>query len=204
MGDKSGSLLLAKSLEWRPMTKAEQTRLTTWRLKVLERTAERSHNVARTCRHFRISRQAFYKWKGRYDQYGEAGLCALLACAASCGGDVTPPEPARPRTHRESDDWIKPGRNLQLRAGVRSGRRRALAWLSSRGAGGVRRLFYRRWRRHYSEGKITLSVWDSGIIFGVPNGIRRCVDRGHFDGAGHVKTMLSGEMSDLKERHGVS
>jgi Helix-turn-helix domain len=43
------------------MTKTEQTRLTSWRLKILQRAAEDSRNVARTCRHFGISRQAFYK-----------------------------------------------------------------------------------------------------------------------------------------------
>ena len=40
------------------MTKTEQTRLKTWRLKVLQHAGERSRNVARTCRHFGISRQA--------------------------------------------------------------------------------------------------------------------------------------------------
>ena len=34
-----------------------------------------SRNVARTCRHFGISRQAFYKWKRRYAAHGVAGLC---------------------------------------------------------------------------------------------------------------------------------
>ena len=57
------------------MTKAEQTRLTAWRLKVLRRAGESARNVARTCRHFGISRQAFYKWKRRYQQHGDAGLC---------------------------------------------------------------------------------------------------------------------------------
>jgi transposase len=57
------------------MTKAEQTRLSTWRLKVIQRAGERARNVARTCRHFGISRQAFYKWKKRYDAHGTAGLC---------------------------------------------------------------------------------------------------------------------------------
>ena len=57
------------------MTKTEQTRLTSWRLKVLQRAAEDSRNVARTCRHFGISRQAFYKWKRRFAEHGEAGLC---------------------------------------------------------------------------------------------------------------------------------
>ena len=56
------------------MTEAEQIRLTTWRFKVLQRASERSRNVARTCHQFGISRKAFYKWKRRYQQYGEAGL----------------------------------------------------------------------------------------------------------------------------------
>ena len=56
------------------MTKTEQIRLKTWRLKVLRYAAERPRNVARTCRHFGISRRAFYKWKQRYDADGEAGL----------------------------------------------------------------------------------------------------------------------------------
>ena len=56
------------------MTKTEQTRLKTWRLKVLQHAGERSGNVARTCRHFGISRQAFYKWKRRYEVHGEVGL----------------------------------------------------------------------------------------------------------------------------------
>jgi transposase InsO family protein len=57
------------------MTKAEQTRLTSWRLKVLQRAADDSRNVARTCRHFGISRQTFYKWKRRQAEHGDAGLC---------------------------------------------------------------------------------------------------------------------------------
>ena len=57
------------------MTKSEQTRLTSWRLKILQRAAADSRNVARTCRHFGISRQAFYKWKRRFAEHGEAGLC---------------------------------------------------------------------------------------------------------------------------------
>lgn len=56
------------------MTKTEQTRLKTWRLRVLQYAAERPRNVARTCRHFGISRRAFYKWKQRYEAFGEAGL----------------------------------------------------------------------------------------------------------------------------------
>jgi transposase-like protein len=56
------------------MTKTEQTRLWTWRFKVLQRAGESSSNVARACRHFGISRQAFYKWKRRFDELGAAGL----------------------------------------------------------------------------------------------------------------------------------
>ena len=57
------------------MTKTEQIRLSSWRLKVLQRATEYPRNVARTCRHFGISRRAFYKWKRRYAEHGEAGLC---------------------------------------------------------------------------------------------------------------------------------
>ena len=56
------------------MTKTEQTRLSTLRLKVLLRAGEAERNVARTCRHFGISRQAFYKWQKRYADYGVARL----------------------------------------------------------------------------------------------------------------------------------
>jgi transposase-like protein len=57
------------------MTKIEQTRLSSWRLKVLQQAATGSRNVARTCRHVGISRRVFYKWKQRFDEHGEAGLC---------------------------------------------------------------------------------------------------------------------------------
>ena len=57
------------------MTKAEQTRLSSWRLKILQHADNGTRSVARTCRHFGISRQAFYKWKERYNAYGAAGLC---------------------------------------------------------------------------------------------------------------------------------
>ena len=56
------------------MTKAEQTRLTTWRSKVLQHAAAVG-NVARTCRRFGISRKSFYKWKRRHAEHGDAGLC---------------------------------------------------------------------------------------------------------------------------------
>jgi transposase InsO family protein len=57
------------------MTKAEQSRLTAWRLRVLREANESPRSVARTCRHFGLSRQAFYKWKRRYEAHGAAGLC---------------------------------------------------------------------------------------------------------------------------------
>jgi len=55
------------------MTKAEQTRLVAWRWRLLCRAAN-ENNVARTCRHFGISRKSFYKWKRRFDEHGQAGL----------------------------------------------------------------------------------------------------------------------------------
>ena len=57
------------------MTNAEQTRLLTWRFKLLQRAGASSRNVARTCRHFGISRKSFYTWKKRYEAHGQAGLC---------------------------------------------------------------------------------------------------------------------------------
>jgi transposase-like protein len=56
------------------MTKAEQSRLTAWRLRVLEQAADEG-NVARVCRRFGISRKSFYKWKRRRDEHGDIGLC---------------------------------------------------------------------------------------------------------------------------------
>src|SRR4029453_1302537 len=55
------------------MTNSEQRRLTNWRLKVLQ-AATTARNVARTCRHFGISRKTFYKWHRRYREHGDAGL----------------------------------------------------------------------------------------------------------------------------------
>jgi transposase InsO family protein len=57
------------------MTKAEQARLTAWRFKVLQQAQDEGRSVARTCRHFGISRKTFYKWKKRYQTHGAAGLC---------------------------------------------------------------------------------------------------------------------------------
>lgn len=57
------------------MTKAEQIRLARWRMKVLRHVSETTQNVSQTCRYFGISRKTFYKWKARYEELGEAGLC---------------------------------------------------------------------------------------------------------------------------------
>jgi transposase len=56
------------------MTKAEQTRLMAWRLRILRAAAEEPRQVARTCRYFGISRTVFYRWKRRLEELGEAGL----------------------------------------------------------------------------------------------------------------------------------
>jgi transposase-like protein len=56
------------------MTKAEQVRLTAWRLRVLRHAVDVG-NVARVCRRFGISRKSFYKWKQRHAVHGDAGLC---------------------------------------------------------------------------------------------------------------------------------
>src|SRR3954447_15140606 len=57
------------------MNKSEQAPLVAWRAKLLAAARDETRTVARTCRHFGISRQAFYKWKKRYDADGDAGLC---------------------------------------------------------------------------------------------------------------------------------
>lgn len=57
------------------MRKSEQKRLVNWRSKMLQHASETARGVSQTCRHFGISRQTFYKWKRRYDEHGDAGLC---------------------------------------------------------------------------------------------------------------------------------
>jgi len=56
------------------MTKVEQARVWAWRCKIVLAAQEGPRRVARTCRHFGISRQAFYRWKRRFDALGETGL----------------------------------------------------------------------------------------------------------------------------------
>jgi transposase InsO family protein len=57
------------------MTKAEQARLVAWRLRILQHAGNGERQVARTCRHFGISRKTFYKWKKRFESHGPAALC---------------------------------------------------------------------------------------------------------------------------------
>ena len=57
------------------MTKAEQTRLMAWRLRLLQEAGASARSVARTCRRFGLSRRTFYKWRKRYKDHGDAGLC---------------------------------------------------------------------------------------------------------------------------------
>ena len=56
------------------MTKAEQTRLIAWRLRVLRHAAKRPRSIAETCGHFGISRPTIYKWKARFEEGQAAGL----------------------------------------------------------------------------------------------------------------------------------
>ena len=73
------------------MTKDQQKRVVAWRLRMLQYATERSRNVARTCRHFGISRRAFYKWKQRQAVDGDAGLCDRPR-APQRSPHATPPE----------------------------------------------------------------------------------------------------------------
>jgi len=60
------------------------------KLKVLEHARE-TGNIAKTCRHFGISRQGFYKWRHAYEQFGEAGLINSRPCPEN-PSRRTPPE----------------------------------------------------------------------------------------------------------------
>ncbi|HTL46034.1 MAG TPA: IS481 family transposase [Vicinamibacterales bacterium] len=57
------------------MSKSEQARQVAWRARLLAAARDDPRSVARTCRHFGISRKSFYKWKKRYDAHGDVGLC---------------------------------------------------------------------------------------------------------------------------------
>lgn len=56
------------------MTNTENQRQVRWRLKILAHASTEESNVARTCRHFGISRKTFYKWLKRYNELGETAL----------------------------------------------------------------------------------------------------------------------------------
>ena len=65
------------------MNKSQQLRLIRWRMRVLEHALE-TGNIALTCRHFGISRPTFYKWRARFEEHGQAGLCDRSRGALSC------------------------------------------------------------------------------------------------------------------------
>ncbi len=56
------------------MTEHEQRRLVRHRLAILRHAEEVTGNVAMTCRYYGISRNCFYKWRNRFDEYGGKGL----------------------------------------------------------------------------------------------------------------------------------
>ena len=56
------------------MSEREQERLVRHRLAMIRHAAEVTGNVAQTCRYYGISRQAFYKWRRRYEAMGDVGL----------------------------------------------------------------------------------------------------------------------------------
>ncbi len=56
------------------MTEKEISRKQRWRLGIIRHAEEVTHNIAKTCRYFGISRTAFYKWYERYQSYGVEGL----------------------------------------------------------------------------------------------------------------------------------
>ena len=57
------------------MTKTEQNCVVAWRLKLLRQANDLPRSVAQTCRHFGLLRKTFYKWRAKYKNHGEAGLC---------------------------------------------------------------------------------------------------------------------------------
>ena len=56
------------------MTEKEVIRIQRWRLAIICHAQEVSLNVAKTCRYYGISRQAYYNWYQRYLEFGEKGL----------------------------------------------------------------------------------------------------------------------------------
>ena len=56
------------------MNKLDTQRQVKWRKQLIKHASE-TGNVAKTCRHFGISRTVFYKWIKRFEAHGEASLC---------------------------------------------------------------------------------------------------------------------------------
>ncbi len=96
------------------MTKAQQARLVAWRLKILNWAQGEPRQVARTCRYFGISRTAFYRWKKRYEEHGEAGLAD---------------RPRTPHTHPRETPKAVVSKILYLRQNYHFGAGRIQAYL---------------------------------------------------------------------------
>ncbi len=56
------------------MTERELARAAAHRLAIIRHAQEVSGSVAKTCRYYGISRNAYYKWFRRYEEFGEEGL----------------------------------------------------------------------------------------------------------------------------------
>lgn len=67
-----------------------QDRIIQRKLKVLWH-AERTGNVAKTCRYFGIGRASFYRWKAAYEAHGELGLANAKPIPKK-PANQTPPE----------------------------------------------------------------------------------------------------------------
>jgi transposase len=57
-----------------PVSTTAQDRQVRHRLAILRHAEEMTGNVAMTCRYYGVTRQSFYVWKRRYDEFGEEGL----------------------------------------------------------------------------------------------------------------------------------
>jgi len=60
------------------MTKAEQSRIVAWRLRIHGHAEEEPRHVAQTCRYFGISRTAFYRWRKRSHRVDEQECYQLI------------------------------------------------------------------------------------------------------------------------------
>ena len=56
------------------MTERERDRNAARRLAIIRHAQEVTGNVAKTCRYYGITRQAYYKWLRRYEEHGLDGL----------------------------------------------------------------------------------------------------------------------------------